>query len=193
MKGHLSVLSPRRPSRRARIVGGIGALVLLGGAPSGGQPVPAGGTAAVLSFIDAAGGGVEVVRHWPGAPSDAAIAPFVPYFWSGCPGPGAIMMLITAPGSGPPLSERIVQTLTRRFPNPNASREGREIARIAAALRTPGGPVQEALKTAAPWISDLATYERLGYAVFLFVRWQGIFCAVTVQAVPEGYGIPFVD
>ena len=193
MKGHLSVLSPRRPSRRALIVGGIGALVLLGGAPSGGQPVPAGGTAAVLSFIDAAGGKVEVVRHWPWAPSDVEIAPFVPYFWGGCPGPGAIMMLVTAPGSGPPLSDRIARALTGRFPDPNASRESLEIARIAAALRTPGTPVQEALKAAAPWISDLATYERGGYAVFLFVRWQGIFCAVVVQAVPEGYGIPFVD
>ena len=193
MEGHLAAPSPGGPLRRELIVGGIGVLILLGGAPSAGQPVPAGGTAAVLSFIDAAGGGVEVVRHWPGAPSDVAIAPFVPYFWSGCPGPGAIMMLVTAPGSGPPLSDRIARALSGRFPDPNASRESVELARIAAALRTPGSPVQEALKAAAPWISDLATYERLGYAVFLFVRWQGIFCAVVVQAVPEGYGIPFVD
>lgn len=103
------------------------------------------------------------------------------------------MLLVTAPGSGPPLSDRIARALTERFPDPNASRESLEMARIATALRTPGSPVQEALKAAAPWISDLATYERGGYAVFLFVRWQGIFCAVVVQAVPEGYGIPFVD
>ncbi|HYM68436.1 MAG TPA: hypothetical protein VEZ44_02475, partial [bacterium] len=66
------------------------------------------------------------------------------------------------------------------------------LARITASLRTPGSPAVESLKATAPWVSDLATYEREGYAVFLFVRWTGMACAVTVQAVPEGYGIPYI-
>jgi len=103
------------------------------------------------------------------------------------------MMLITAPGIGPPLSDRIATALTTRFPGSKASRQSLELARIAAALRNPGDPVQEALKAAVPWISDLRNYERWGYAVFLFIRWQGISCGVVFTAVPEGYGIPFVN
>jgi hypothetical protein len=67
------------------------------------------------------------------------------------------------------------------------------LARVVAALRRPGDPGAEALKAAAPWISDLFTYERLGYAVFLFIHWKGVGCGITLRAVPEGYGIPFVD
>lgn len=48
------------------------------------------------------------------------------------------------------------------------------------------------MKGASPWIADLSTYERLGYAVFLFVHWEGVRCVVTLRAVPEGYGIPYV-
>jgi hypothetical protein len=56
-------------------------------APVGrGAPDPAGSTGAVLSMVDAAAGRVEVVRRWPGAPSDVGVYPFVPYFWDGCPG-----------------------------------------------------------------------------------------------------------
>ena len=65
--------------------------------------------------------------------------------------------------------------------------------RIGVALQTPGNSAEEALKAAIPVISDLATYERFGYAVFLFIHWQGTYCAVTFKAVPEGYGIPFVE
>jgi len=48
------------------------------------------------------------------------------------------------------------------------------------------------LKAAAPWLSDLSSYERWGYAVFLFIHWEGVRCVLTLRAVPEGYGIPFV-
>lgn len=156
-----------------------------------GAPDAAGRTAAVLSYIDAAGGGVEVVRHWPDAPSDVTVYPFVPYFWGGCPGPGAIVMLITG-GPGPtPLLGRVITALGAAEAEDRGARS--EINRIIRELRTPGHPVQEAVKAAAPWVSDLASYEKWGYAVFLFVHWQGLWCTITVTAVPEGYGIPFVQ
>ncbi len=170
----------------------VGSLLLLAVTPSSGQLIPAGGSAAVLSFIDAAAGRVEVVRHWPWASVDVDVYPFVPYVWGGCPGPGAIMMLITGPGIGPSLATRIARALTLPL-GVNTRRTGLEIARIGAALQSPGDPAEEALKAAIPVISDLATYERFGYAVFLFIHWRGTYCAVTVQAVPEGYGIPFVE
>jgi hypothetical protein len=160
------------------------------GCPGGAAPAPAGSTAAILSFIDAASGRVEVVRHWPGAAADVEVYPFVPYFWDSCPGPGAIMMLVTGPAGGPPLSERIAEALEGPLPASAPARA--QISRIVDALRTPGAPVREELKTLTPWVSDLSTYERRGYAVFVFVHWQGIWCGVSVQAVPEGYGIPFV-
>ncbi len=158
--------------------------------PGRGAPVPAGSTAAVLSFVDASAGRVEVVRHWPGATWDVEVYPFVPYLWNGCPGPGAIMMLVTGPAGGLPLPERIADALGNRLPAAGPVRD--QIARIIRALRTPGDPAEEALKVATPWVSDLLTYERLGYAVFVFIHWQGISCGVSVQTVPEGYGIPFV-
>ncbi len=161
--------------------------------PAGAQPIPAGASAAVLSFIDAAAGRVEVVRHWPAAANDVDVYPFVPYVWGGCPGRGAVMMLVTGAGSGPPLVGRIAQGLVRASRLSAVPAQAAEVARIAAALRTPGDPLSEAIKAAAPWMSDLFTYERLGYAVFLFVHWTGVGCGITLRAVPEGYGIPFVD
>ncbi len=157
--------------------------------PGRGQE-PAGSTAAVLSFVDAAGGAVEVIRHWPGTASAVLVRPFVPYFWDGCPGPGAIMMLVTGPASAPPTPIRIAGALEARMPRDPVAHA--EIARVVAALRAPGDPAFEALKVAAPWMSDLVTYERWGYAVFLFIHWQGVRCGMTLRAVPEGYGIPFV-
>ena len=173
----------------------LGGVTALGGilvcAPGGrGAPAPAGTTAAVLSFIDASAGRVEIVRHWPGATSDVDVSPFIPYFWTGCPGPGAIMMLVTSPAGGPPLPDRIAGALESRLTDSGSARA--EITRIIRALRTPGDPTEEALKAAMPWVSDLAAYEHRGYAVFLFIHWQGIWCGVSVRAVPEGYGIPFV-
>jgi hypothetical protein len=194
---HLQVFSPLVAGRGAQawwtLLGGV---MVLGGAlvcaPEGrGAPAPAGTTAAVLSFIDASAGRVEIARHWPGATSDVDVSPFIPYFWNSCPGPGAIMMLVTNPAGGQPLPERIAGALEGRITDPGPSRT--EIMRIIRALRTPGDPTEEALKASTPWVSDLATYERRGYAVFLFIHWQGIWCGVSVHVVPEGYGIPFVQ
>ena len=151
---------------------------------------PAGTTGATLSFVDAASGTVEVVRHWPAAPVDVAVTPFVPYFWDGCPGVGAIMMLLTGPPTADALGWRAAAVLEAGGVRAGVAADA--LARIIASLRTPGSPVFESLKATASWVSDLATYERDGYAVFLFVRWTGMACAVTVQAVPEGYGIPYV-
>ncbi len=193
-------MNPCRPVRPGRatprlwrwMAGAAAALVVsaAGASPGLGAPDAAGSTAAVLSFIDAAAGAVEVVRHWPGDPSDVAIYPFVPYFWDACPGPGAIMMLITGGPGAAPFSDRIIAALGKL--EPADAGVPAEIARIIRALRTPGDPAQEAVKAAAPWVSDLASYEREGYAVFLFIHWQGLWCTITLKAVPEGYGIPFV-
>lgn len=172
-------------------------------APVRSQPSPAGDTGAVLSFVDAAAGRIEVVRHWPQAATEVDVYPFVPYFWSGCPGPGAIMILVTAPvpppsaaslfsgwdgPNGGPNLERIRALETALGEDPAGADE---LRRLASGLRTPGDPIVEAAKLFAP-IADLATYERQGYAVFAFVTWQGWRCGVTFRAVPEGYGIPFV-
>jgi len=158
-------------------------------APTAAAPMPAGTTSAVLSFVDAAGGEVEVVRHWPGAPIDVAVRPMIPYSWDGCPGPGAILMLLVGPGDEG-LAARTAAALRSVFaPSGSAAAA---LTRIVAELRTPGDPAFEAIKAAAPLLADLGTYEREGYAVFLFVRWVGARCSVTVEAVSEGYGIPFV-
>jgi hypothetical protein len=187
------ITSGPRLLKRSVVVIMVGYLLVLAESPSAGQPIPAGGSAAVLSFIDAAAGRVEVVRHWPWASSDLDVYPFIPYYWGACPGPGAIMMLVTGPGSGPPLVARIVQGLLKRPWVSTTPRPDHGIVEVVAALRTPGDPAWEALVAATPWVSDLATYERLGYAVFLFIHWQGIRCTVTLRAVPEGHGIPFVE
>ncbi len=100
------------------------------------------------------------------------------------------MMLVTGPAGAPPSSTRIAGALEAQIPRNPATHA--EIARIVATLRVPGDPAFETLKTSAPWVSDLATYERWGYAVFLFIYWQGARCVVTFRAVSEGYGIPFV-
>lgn len=175
--------------RRLVLAGMVGGLAA--SPPTSAQVIaPAGTTAAVLSFIDAAAGRVEVTRHWPAAPADVDVYPFVPYFWWGCPGPGALMMLVTGGAGSAPLPVRVAAAVTGGAAFPARSRA--ELLRTVGALRTPGTPEAETLKAMVPWIADLATYERLGYAVFLFVHWQGVRCAVTLRAVPEGYGIPYV-
>ncbi len=168
------------------------AVVLMIGLPPPGRgaPAPAGTTAAVLSMIDASAGRVEVVRHWPWEAVDVDVYPFVPYFWDGCPGPGAVMVLVTGPPGTPLEPAGLARALGAHLPSDRSARES--LVRIIDGLRTPGDPDAEALKAASPWVSDLATYEREGYAVFLFIHWQGVRCAVTLRAVPEGYGIPFV-
>ena len=178
-------------THHARLIAMAGVL-FLATLRAGAQPIPAGRSAAVLSFIDASAGWVEVVRHWPQAPADVDVYPFLPYWWGGCPGPGAVMMLVTDAGSGP-LAEQVARGLEAALRRLGPPRQVASIARIATALRTPGDPAVEALKSAAPLIGDLYTYERLGYAVFLFIHWTGTGCGLTLRAVPEGYGIPFVD
>jgi hypothetical protein len=184
-----AVPSPRTGRWAAGLAAGL--LVFLAAGSSGHvAPDPAGTTAAVLSMVDSAGGRIEVVRHWPGAPSDVDIFPFVPYFWDGCPGPGAIMMLVAGPSDLPLNAALIAGTLASHLPRDQSARA--QLERVIGALRTPGDPAAEALKAASPWVADLATYEKWGYAVFLFIHWQGVGCGVTLRAVPEGYGIPYV-
>lgn len=172
--------------------------------PSRSQASPAGVTGAVLSFIDAATGRVEVVRHWPQAPVDVDVYPYVPYLWTGCPGPGAIMVLVTVPATFgnpvPPdswngaqtrdISTRLRETI--RTALRGESTERADLWRLIVSVRVPGDPIFEAAKAVVPQIADLGTYERRGYAVFAFITWQGWRCGVTFRAVPEGYGIPFV-
>jgi len=100
------------------------------------------------------------------------------------------MVLVTSPVGGPPIAARIAEALEA---GPSRNPSGRAaIARVIDRLRTPGDPAVEMLKAAAPWLSDLSSYERWGYAVFLFIHWEGVRCVLTLRAVPEGYGIPFV-
>ncbi|MHB8733377.1 MAG: hypothetical protein ACYDAB_16530 [bacterium] len=172
--------------------------------PGRGQAGPAGSTNAVLSFIDAAAGRVEVVRHWPQASVDVDVYPFVPYCWTGCPGPGAVMVLVTAAagasegtaaavpdiGRGRDIGTRFAETIWAALRHD--SNDLAELRRLVAGSRTPGDPIFEAAEALAPLVADLGTYERRGYAVFGFITWQGWRCGVTFRAVPEGYGIPFV-
>jgi hypothetical protein len=175
------------------------------GTPAPGlSQAPAGLTGAVLSFIDAAAGRVEVVRHWPQASADVDVYPFVPYFWTGCPGPGAVIVLVTAPAPAPggPASHltdiersRAVAGRIRASIRTAAHGDPDEPAafwRLLAGTPTPGDPVAEAAKAIAPQIADLTAYERRGYAVFAFITWEGWRCGVIFRAVPEGYSIPFV-
>lgn len=170
--------------------------------PARGQLIPAGRSTAVLSFVDAASGRVEVVRHWPNSPADVDVYPYVPYFWSGCPGPGAVMMLVTAPGSpnvapasvsddaiAAAIGDRLSAAVRRVA---NTPFDTSELQRLVSGVRAPGDPIVEAAKSLVSRIADLTTYERNGYAVFAFILWQGWRCGVIIRAVPEGYGIPFV-
>ena len=170
--------------------------------PARGQVIPAGLSAAVLSFVDAASGRVEVVRHWPDSPVDVDVYPYVPYFWGGCPGLGAVMMLVTAPATlahapssvsddaiAAAVGGQLSAALRRAA---NSPFDTSELLRLISGVRAPGEPIFEAAKSLIPRIADLATYERDGYAVFAFILWQGWRCGVIIRAVPEGYGIPFV-
>jgi hypothetical protein len=210
--------------RRIAIAAALGlGLLAAQGAQAPAQVVyPAGTTNAVLSYVDAAGGHVSVVRHWtgPGAGQDAQVVPFTPYFWDGCLPfqSGALMVLLTSPVGYPApqltssaaytsqylasLSQAASAALSQAAASlpPSQAQAAGNLEQLAAQLTTPGDPAYELLK-AAPLVNSLNAYEDYGYAVFMFVRWKWIYvpfpvpspCAqVDVVSVPEGYGIPFV-
>jgi len=183
---------------------------------------PAGTTNDVLSFIDASGGHVSVLRGWHGGGgADVKVFPFTPYFWDGCLPfqNGALMFLLTSPvGYAPPgltsadaytsqYLARLGQTAGSALAQaqvtlPVQEADARQnLDRLILGMTTPGDPAYEVLKTAAGQINSLSAYEEYGYAVLMFVQWQWIYipfpvpapCSrVTIQSIPEGYGIPIV-
>ena len=196
----------------------VAVLLVAPNGPAAAQ-LPAGTTNAVLSYVDAADGHVSVVRHWHGSGGeDVQVTPFTPYWWDGCLPfqNGALMFLITSPVGYPPpqltSSEayasqylaKLGQLTSAAIAQAGQSVSSRDaqanLARIQAAMVTPGSPEYEALK-AAPMINSLSAYEDYGYAVFMFVRWKWIYipfpvpapCAqIDIIGVSEGYGIPIV-
>ena len=173
--------------------------------------MPAGTTNAVLSFIDAAGGHVSVLRHWHGVGGqDTQVYPYTPYFWNSClPGDGAIMILLTSPVGYPPPGLTSAEAYTSRYVSavgqqaaqglqqaPQAQSDA-QLKRIISELVTPGDPVYEALKAGVGSVNSLSAYEDYGYATFMFVKWEWRWpfpgCYSTVTTVPEGYGIPFIS
>jgi hypothetical protein len=200
------------------------ALALAGPAAPAQAPLPAGTTEAVLSYVDAAGGHVSVVRHWhgPGTGQDTQVYPMTPYWWDGCLPfqAGALMFLVTSPvGYAPPglvgssayagqVASRLGQALGARLQAasgqvpPDQGQAQQNLQRLAAELVTPGDPAYEALKAVSGQVNSLSAYEDYGYAVFMFIRWTWVYvpfpvpvpCAkIDFRAVPEGYGIPFVN
>lgn len=188
------------------------ALVLVA---TGVQPLsaqwPAGTTNAVLSFIDAAGGHVTVLRHWHGmGGQDVQVYPLTPYFWDSClPGQGAIMILLAtpvgypAPGltSSQEYTSRVVaqmgQWIAQNLQSAPQAQGSQQLRRIIEGLVTPGDPAYEAIKSAIGFVNSLSAYEDYGYATFLMIKWEWRFpfpgCYPTVVTVPDGYGIPYVN
>lgn len=187
-----------------------GALLATGTQPLSAQ-WPAGATNAVLSFIDAAGGHVTVLRHWHGmGGQEVQVYPLVPYFWDTClPGQGAIMILLATPVGYPVPGLTSSQEYTGRFvtqmgqwiaqnlQSAPQAQDSQQLRRIIEGLVTPGDPAYEALKSAIGLVNSLSAYEDYGYATFLMVKWEWRFpfpgCYPTVVTVPEGYGIPYVN
>lgn len=173
--------------------------------------MPAGTTNAILSFIDAAGGHVSVLRHWHGAGGqDTQVYPFTPYFWNSClPGDGAIMILLTSPVGYPPPGLKSAEAYTRQYvgamgqqvaqglQQAPSSQDDVQLKRIISGVVTPGDPAYEGLKAAVGSVNSLSAYEEYGFATFMFVKWEWRWpfpgCYSTVTTVPEGYGIPFVS
>lgn len=111
MIGHPAVAARLRGRDRAslpvRLAAGVFVLILAGSlVPGVSAQLPAGTTNAVLSYVDAAGGHVSIVRHWrgPGTGEGTQVVPFTPYFWDGCLPfqSGALMVLVTSPIGYPP-------------------------------------------------------------------------------------------
>jgi hypothetical protein len=171
---------------------------------------PPGTTNAVLSAV--VDGKVEIVRWWPHRSRDVNVHPLSPVFWDGClPGQGAIMTLLTAPVELPPvwamanpgyydpnrMMERVMPEVMRRVYGTVQRITDEQIRRRVQQSLLPGEVAYEALKAAvATEVRSMATYEKYGYAVFMFLTggWWGPFpiCRLVVESVPEGYGIPYV-
>lgn len=165
----------------------------------------------MLSFIDAAGGHVTVLRHWHGmGGQEVQVYPLVPYFWDTClPGQGAIMILLATPVGYPVPGLTSSQEYTGRFvaqmgqwiaqnlQSAPQAQDSQQLRRIIEGLVTPGDPAYEALKSAIGLVNSLSAYEDYGYATFLMIKWEWRFpfpgCYPTVVTVPEGYGIPYVN
>lgn len=176
-------------------------LVLMGGT------YPAGSTNAVLSVVH--DGFAEVTRWWPGNPRDVDVYPWTLYWWNSClPGDGAIMMLITAPVDIPPawaltssyydpatVASRVLAAMRAPLMRTAASTSVEHVREALRRMTIPGQLEYEVLKGAAPEIRSMDVYEKYGYAVFLFIKWEWSFppgCKTTIESIPEGYGIPYV-
>jgi hypothetical protein len=200
MRGHPRVAQgPKHPmSLSVWLAAGTVGLVLVGSFAVGvSAQLPAGTTNAVLSYVDAAGGHVSIVRHWrgPGTGEDTQVVPFSPYFWDGCLPfqDGALMILVTSPIGYPPpgltsaeaytaqylarigqsLSNSVIAGAAQLPPSPSAASQN--LQQIALTLTTPGDPVYEQLKAVLGQVNSLSAYEDYGYAVFMFIRWKWIY------------------
>ncbi len=186
----------------------IGLCICAAAAPALGA-FPAGGTNAVLSFVDSVANHVTLVRHWPEAPQDVDVLPFTPYFWNSClPGDGAILMLLVGPGYTPPAgtsaegyTQQYLASLSRAIAAglelASSGRDGALLRGVIVGITTPGDPAYEQLKEALLSVNDLVHYESYGYAVFLLWHWKWVWpvpgCYPDVVTVPEGYGVPLVS
>lgn len=166
--------------------------------------LPAATTNAVLSYVDAAGGHVSIVRHWrgPGTGQDTQVVPFTGYMWDGCLPfqDGALMVLVTTPVGYPPpgltsAEAYTTQYLTRLGHALRSSvatsaaqlAQGQPTARqnlqqIGSSLETPGDPAYELIKAVLGQINSLSAYEDYGYAVFMFIRWKWVYTPFPVPA-----------
>jgi hypothetical protein len=181
-----------------RLAAGIVVLVFAGSfAVRVNAQLPAGTTNGVLSYVDAAGGHVSVVRHWhgPGTGEDTQVVQFTPYFWDGCLPfqSGALMVLVTSPIGYPPPGLTSAEAYTAQYlarlgqdlsntmvmgaaqlaqAQPAASQN---LQQLALTLTTPGDPAYEELKAVLGQVNSLSSYEDYGYAVFMFIRWKWIY------------------
>jgi hypothetical protein len=172
--------------------------------PNANAQLPAGTTNAVLSYVDATGGHVSIVRHWrgPGTGQDTQVVPFTGYFWNGCLPfqDGALMILVTSPIGYPPPGLTSAETYTTQYLTrlgqalsssvagsaaqlvQGQSGARQNLQQIAFGLTTPGDPAYEAMKAALGQVNSLSAYEDYGYAVFMFIRWKWIYVPFPVAA-----------
>lgn len=182
-------------------------LVLAGPGELLGGTYPAGSTNAVLSVIH--DGFAEVTRWWPGNPTDVDVQPWTLYWWNSClPGDGAIMILLEVPVDLPPawaltggyydpatVASRVLEAMRAPLMRTAASTSVEHVREALRKMTIPGQLEYEVLKGAAPEIRSMNVYEKYGYAVFLFIKWEWSFppgCKTTIESIPEGYGIPYV-